>query len=541
MGFLNDFKVSNSKEDVKKATNIEWVLSLLDKLRTLASALVSKTANGLTPQLPNETTTTKFLRQDGTWEVPDNNTTYEKMPNGANLNNYITSGHYVKESTSTAVSNAPANSYSFFLEVLKNNDRLVQVLQSSYNGNEWIRTAYFNSWTEQYYEWEKQVWSLGDIYPKTYDDLYNWIHSNFDYVEQIENVYFNLFDYYYYQPKTVITVSTNKLASRCENTPSWSADLSFLLFIDDSNNLALLNSVGMLWISEHYSYGWIQMDNYDSSNLFDIKPIHKEVMEYAFNTHDDIHELQESDNLDDITTPGFYYTIYETIAESINNPPPVEASSYNITYTFFLEVLEDKTQIWRSFWDGLEYKRTYDGTTYSSWVFSTWKKTTNETDVVSKAANGLVPQLPNETTTTKYLRQDGIWQDPVIAGINIIYPVGSIYLSTVNTNPQTWLPGTTWIAWGRGRVPVGVDTSNSNFNTVEKTGGESTHTLTINEIPSHCHTVTCQIGYVTECGGNTRGAADDRVDPTDTTNTGGDAAHNNLQPYITCYMWKRTA
>jgi hypothetical protein len=49
-----------------------------------------------------------------------------------------------------------------------------------------------------------------------------------------------------------------------------------------------------------------------------------------------------------------------------------------------LEVLEDKTQIWRSFWDGLEYKRTYDGTTYTSWVFSSWKKTTNETDLNTK-------------------------------------------------------------------------------------------------------------------------------------------------------------
>jgi hypothetical protein len=173
---------------------------------------------------------------------------------------------------------------------------------------------------------------------------------------------------------------------------------------------------------------------------------------------------------------------------------------------------------------------------------------------VSKQSKGFAPQLPDETTTTKYLRQDGTWQESVTAGtgisksgntisinIDIIYPIGSIYMSSVNKNTRTWLSGTTWVSWGIGRVPVGVDANNSNFNTAEKTGGESTHTLTITEMPSHHHTVTCQIGYVTECGGNTRGAADDRVDPTDTTNTGGGAAHNNLQPYITCYMWKRTA
>ena len=79
-----------------------------------------------------------------------------------------------------------------------------------------------------------------------------------------------------------------------------------------------------------------------------------------------------------------------------------------------------------------------------------------------------------------------------------MYPVGSIYMSTSNTNPSS-LFGGTWVAWGSGRVPVGVNTSDGNFNTVEKTGGESTHILTTAEMPSHTHTFT---GKAVTSGGN---------------------------------------
>ena len=78
------------------------------------------------------------------------------------------------------------------------------------------------------------------------------------------------------------------------------------------------------------------------------------------------------------------------------------------------------------------------------------------------------------------------------------YPVGSIYMSVSGTNPSSFLGGT-WVAWGSGRVPVGVNTGDGNFNTVEKTGGESSHTLTIAEMPSHSHTFT---GKAVTSGGN---------------------------------------
>ena len=129
--------------------------------------------------------------------------------------------------------------------------------------------------------------------------------------------------------------------------------------------------------------------------------------------------------------------------------------------------------------------------------------------------------------------------------LNMIYPVGSIYASvTMSTAAQVMTAfGGTWVAWGAGRVPVGVDTSDTDFNTAGKTGGEKTHTLTSSEIPSHRHSTTA-------CG--TRGKAQSDTSGSSgyawnadsgsyTGYAGGGGAHNNLQPYITCYMYKRTA
>lgn len=143
---------------------------------------------------------------------------------------------------------------------------------------------------------------------------------------------------------------------------------------------------------------------------------------------------------------------------------------------------------------------------------------------------------------------------------SILYPVGSIYMSTSNVNPETYILNTTWEAWGSGRVPVGVSTD-AEFNTVEKTGGEKTHTLSVKEIPSHDHQVRAynsnNTSYTMRGPGlkftNVNGSMVWTNPPTTTAGgtggdpcgysdaTGGSQAHNNLQPYITCYMWKRTA
>ena len=116
-------------------------------------------------------------------------------------------------------------------------------------------------------------------------------------------------------------------------------------------------------------------------------------------------------------------------------------------------------------------------------------------------------------------------------------------MSVNNASPATFLGGT-WVSWGTGRVPVGIDTSQTEFNSIEKTGGEKTHTLAIAEMPNHSHSLHVASGTegtstYYNLKGNWFSSIARNTDQIDST--GGGGAHNNLQPYITCYMWKRTA
>lgn len=131
----------------------------------------------------------------------------------------------------------------------------------------------------------------------------------------------------------------------------------------------------------------------------------------------------------------------------------------------------------------------------------------------------------------------------ISTAMSALYPVGSIYINaSVSTNPGTLLGFGTWSAFGTGRVIVGVDTSQTEFNTLGQTGGEKTHVLTVAEMPSHNHTLR-RGNYgnlrVEEIAYSDGGAP--QTNSAGVGNTGGDGAHNNLQPYITVYMWKRTA
>lgn len=133
----------------------------------------------------------------------------------------------------------------------------------------------------------------------------------------------------------------------------------------------------------------------------------------------------------------------------------------------------------------------------------------------------------------------GIPTTSTTAIISASWPVGSIYIGILSTNPGTLLGIGTWVAFGTGKVLVAFDGGDPDFNTAEGTGGEKTHVLTTPEMPAHTHTVTSEgesnahrIGWNAGGGGS--------VDNT-SSSTGGGGAHNNLQPYIVVYMWKRTA
>lgn len=145
--------------------------------------------------------------------------------------------------------------------------------------------------------------------------------------------------------------------------------------------------------------------------------------------------------------------------------------------------------------------------------------------------------------STTFLRGDETWAVPSVAAA---WPVGSIFISAVASNPSVLLGFGTWTAIAAGRVLVGFDATQQEFDALGETGGAKTHTLTTTEMPAHAHTEQLQGGTTgsttgthimasTATGGSLRSSAQSTV------SVGGGAAHNNLQPYLCVAMWQRTA
>ena len=125
--------------------------------------------------------------------------------------------------------------------------------------------------------------------------------------------------------------------------------------------------------------------------------------------------------------------------------------------------------------------------------------------------------------------------------LEYIYPIGSIYITTGLISPQVFLGGT-WEIFGQRRTLVGVDPQDKTgkYNATEKTDGEETHTLTTSEMPSHSHYYTklYSSGFV----GNVGSSGNELTSTNESTSSeGGSKPHNNMPPYITVYMYKRTA
>ena len=102
-----------------------------------------------------------------------------------------------------------------------------------------------------------------------------------------------------------------------------------------------------------------------------------------------------------------------------------------------------------------------------------------------------------------------------------------------------------WAAFGAGRVLVGIDSSDTDFDGAEETGGSKTHALTTGELAAHNHAVGSNDSGTGPGGaaGNQEHVRDAGVGngpATPTSTTGSGTAHNNVQPYIVVYMWKRT-
>lgn len=139
--------------------------------------------------------------------------------------------------------------------------------------------------------------------------------------------------------------------------------------------------------------------------------------------------------------------------------------------------------------------------------------------------------------------------------INLIYPVGSIYMSVNNVNPGTLFGGT----WEQIKDKFLLACGDTHANGT--VGGEETHKLTIEELPAHTHAQKPHAhkqnydtwynkvsDYDVRLAGSANGyyscAGRSNYETAQTTsvnqNTGGSQAHNNMPPYLAVYMWKRT-
>lgn len=184
-------------------------------------------------------------------------------------------------------------------------------------------------------------------------------------------------------------------------------------------------------------------------------------------------------------------------------------------------------------------------------------------DLASPTFTG-TPALPTGTTAVTQSTSDdstklattAFVQDIADAIKSALYPVGSIYTNaTSSTNPGTLLGFGTWTAFGAGRVMVGLDASNALFDTAEETGGSAnaivvshTHTATVTD-PGHSHTFNYEPGLAQNgsgrngVGGTTPQSTSSQVTSISVSNSteGSSGTNANYQPYITVYLWKRTA
>ena len=154
--------------------------------------------------------------------------------------------------------------------------------------------------------------------------------------------------------------------------------------------------------------------------------------------------------------------------------------------------------------------------------------------------------------------------DAKLSSVAAAWPVGSVFTSVVSTNPATLLGFGTWAAFAAGRVLVGIDAGQTEFDVVKETGGVKTVTLTAAQsgLPQHTHTQDAHSHNIAHVRDATTGGATTNIAKTvDTSSTAGTStstatatavnqnagptaaaeAHTNLQPYIVVYFWERTA
>lgn len=147
---------------------------------------------------------------------------------------------------------------------------------------------------------------------------------------------------------------------------------------------------------------------------------------------------------------------------------------------------------------------------------------------VGDAYNGTLPKTRDE------------WIDWLKEKVEA-FPVHSIFISAVATNPATLLGYGTWVREAEGRVIVGVNNAQPAYDAAGKTGGAETVTLDVTQLPAHTHAQSIRntgtAGTAGTQGANTANNATAGV----TGSTGGGQPVSVMQPWITAHVWRRVS
>ena len=126
------------------------------------------------------------------------------------------------------------------------------------------------------------------------------------------------------------------------------------------------------------------------------------------------------------------------------------------------------------------------------------------------------------------------------AFLDSLFPIGKVVMFDDDLDHSNYM-GFTWVRTAIGRMPIGLNSNDSDFDEAGKTGGEKTHILTVNEMPKHRHTLdrsgawgtaSSHTGKISEMGETT-------FDSLVTDYKGNNEPHNNMPPYQVFAFWKR--
>ena len=295
---------------------------------------------------------------------------------------------------------------------------------------------------------------------------------------------------------------------------------------------------------------WVYVDNGVNSQLTEALEEINDQLE-AFALEEDTNLLQggtylgSGTDLWSITQVGNYYCHDSSAVMNMTHCPTTYAFSLRVTSGTGEKIAQEQTykylryelkpfDVNNAYVYYADAKSTNGG---ASWTWSEWKKITEieEADLNFATIEIGSTQPSDEIVPNNADTLNGFSLFDIMLKL---YPVGAIYMSTISTSPATLFGGT----WERIKDTFLLSAGDS--YSAGSIGGEATHTLTINEMPSHKHSFHGLSGTVAS-GSNFSRPVNAESYTTDqayqTSTRGGDQPHNNMPPYLTVYTWKRTA